>query len=41
MLFLTLKLLFKNSIIIKNLKRFIINTIKTVFNKNKKNLKKK
>ena len=41
MLFLILKSSFKDSIIIKNLKCFIINIIKTVFNKNKKNLKKK
>ena len=36
-----LKPLFKGSIIIKNLKYLIINAIKTVLNKGKKNLKKK
>ena len=36
-----LKSSFKSNIIIKNLKYLIINVIKTMFNKNKKNLKKK
>ena len=36
-----LKSPFKSNIIIKNLKYLIINIIKTVLNKNKKNLKKK
>ena len=41
MLFLILKPSFKNSVIIGNLKYFIVNIMKTVLNKGKKNLKKK
>ena len=41
MLLLTLKPLFKDSVIVGNLKYFIVNAMKTVFNKDKKNLKKK
>ena len=41
MSFLILKLSFKNNVIIRNLKCFTVNIIKTVLNKGKKNLKKK